>query len=137
MTRKLLSGFSAATADVDVLAVFSKGTTPGINTDILKSMPGVTGVAPIEVPATVAMSPDFVPDVSAGKPSGSSNSGAHDDADGSNTALIAGVCAGVGGLVLLLAGVVLYKKNESQATDVPVIHAINADDLKAQLQNDL
>eukprot|EP00961_Rhodomonas_salina_P165555 2230441-Rhodomonas_salina.1 len=68
---------------------------------------------------------------SAAKPHSSSHSS-------DNTALIAGVCGGVGGAVLVGAGVMLWvRSKEEEAVMAPAVQSIDVSQLKAQLQEEV
>eukprot|EP00961_Rhodomonas_salina_P146288 1969128-Rhodomonas_salina.2 len=135
LPRRLLA-FTEATAALDVMVVFTRGATPGINTQTLQNYPGITGVEAVEVSNSVALSPDFVPDNSK-KPRGVNPSASDDDGgSSSNVGLIAGICGGVGGLLLIVVGAVLYSKSKKEE-HMPMIQAINTQDLKAQLVEEL
>jgi len=131
--RKLLSGFSSATATVQLLVVFVEDAEAVFNQKAFADMAGVNSIS-ADPNNAVTVDDNFkcsdCSPIGAGSASSSSSS---DD-----TALIAGVCGGVGGAVLLaaLAFVVMRRKPEEAVMAAPV-QTVNVDDLKAQLQSDV
>jgi len=136
--RKLLSSFSSATAEVDMLVVFSPGTTATINLPDLAKMSGIEAVDAVDVPDQIEVSEEYV-NPNPGKKetivdpesSGGSESG------GSSMGLIAGVCGGVGAVLLLALIALLYKRSKPEPRPAEIVNAVSVEDLKHQLQEEV
>jgi len=145
--RKLLSGFSSATASVRMLIVFEDGDKPIINTKALSELPGISAVkAEASTASAVTMDDTFVCvgdkcDGARGVDAKDKAKAASDDSDdSSNTALIAGIAGGVGGALLVVAGAVLFMRSKSSGGNVHVAHPVQTIDvgsLKAQLHEEV
>eukprot|EP00961_Rhodomonas_salina_P035916 483039-Rhodomonas_salina.1 len=140
--RSLLTEWSSATAEVQLMVVFAKGADAVFHENAFMEMAGVnfiTGGANNRAPpppmlpgCRVTIDDSFKCDDCSPSAAKSSSS---DSSDTDNTALIAGVCGEVGGAVLVGAGVMLWlrSKNEEAVMAAPG-QSIDVNELKAQLQ---
>mmetsp|Transcript_8825 Transcript_8825/g.14171 ORF Transcript_8825/g.14171 Transcript_8825/m.14171 type:complete len:1413 (-) Transcript_8825:110-4348(-) len=127
--RSLLNTYSAATATAKMMLVFEAGEQSVFNEQAFAEMPGITSMVPdarnspkVKIDNTFKCEESNSCGV-VGPEGGSS------DSDKDNTAMIAGIAAGVGGLVLLVGGAVLYMR--SRKADVPVVGAVQAVDINS------
>jgi len=68
-------------------------------------------------------------------PDGNGAQGSASSSSSDNTALIAGVCGGVGGLLLVAGGAALWMRSRQEdAVMAAPVQSINVNDLKSQLQ---
>jgi len=132
--RKLLAGFSSATATVQMMVVFDKGTTAQFNMAEFATKPGVNSIAP-----DARNSPKLeITD----KVTGETGRASTDDSDHSsssiNVALIGGIAGGVVGALVLGVGAFLFMRKRSEsAAPMATVHSINVSDLKSQLADDM
>eukprot|EP00961_Rhodomonas_salina_P260040 3514108-Rhodomonas_salina.1 len=91
-------------------------------------MAGVQSIEPVSMsPKIRTADASYVPPP---PPSSSSSSS-------SSTALIAGICGGVGGLLAVGAGVAMCMRNKAAPDVAMAIQTINVNDLKTQLHDEL
>eukprot|EP00961_Rhodomonas_salina_P094356 1269619-Rhodomonas_salina.2 len=136
--RKLLAGYSSASAAVKMLIVFKEGTVSAFNQAEFASMPGVASVEP---DARNSPKIAIVTELACEE---AGDCGMHRDPpsekkSATNTAMIAGVAGGVSGGLLLAGGALLYlrsKRGLVTETAQPV-QTISIEDLKSQLASDL
>mmetsp|Transcript_43452 Transcript_43452/g.87188 ORF Transcript_43452/g.87188 Transcript_43452/m.87188 type:complete len:264 (-) Transcript_43452:701-1492(-) len=126
---KVLLSLSEATAEVEMLVVFKQTDSPTINLERIAQNAGVQNIEPLRVPITVS-TPSGIDVVRTPPPYG--------DGGGGSTALIAGVCCAVGGLVLAAIGGFLFMRSRVRAEqEVVTVTGVNVDDLKTQIMDDM
>lgn len=126
--RTLLSSWSTASAQVTMLVVFSDETKPIINVARIKEMAGINSIEILDLPSSVTVDDTFECFNCASDNESKSSS--------DQIALIAGISAGAGGLVIFLVVLYLYVRQNQEEESTP-IHVLSIADLKAQLQDDM
>jgi len=144
---RTLPQFSDATANVEVLVVFSPGTIAGLNTDVFRQLPGVLSLEPVSISDKVTVSDSFDP---TSGPQPSTKTTGDDTAkeegeggsEGMSVVVVAGAVAGGGALLLGLAACMFARSRNSGGDDAQVITGISMDridmaGLKASLTADV
>jgi len=123
--------------DMEVLVAFAAGTVSKMNTEALQNMAGVLSVSELDVSPKVSVDPTFVPDHGMTPTGGPGGEDSSDGSSSDNTALIAGICGGVGGLVVIGAAAMFLMRGRGGSTDhVQTVQAVDVNSLKAQLADD-
>jgi len=126
--RALLS-YSTALAAVKMLVVFQEGTQPRFNMEQFRSMAGVNDIQAASVSPKIALDETYIP-------TSREHAAEEGGSDSSNTALIAGICGGVGGLLLLGLAAFWFMRSKDD-DDVMPASPVNMESLKTQLQSEL
>eukprot|EP00961_Rhodomonas_salina_P281416 3802436-Rhodomonas_salina.3 len=129
-------GAVQVSAATEVLVAFPPGKNSYLDLDKLGSLPDVLGVSKIDVSPKVSIGEvpaEAIPSKDSKK---TDSDDKKEDGGSDNTAIIAGAVGGAGGLLLLGAGVMLYIRNR-RAQEVEVVHAVNINDLKSTLAEDV
>mmetsp|Transcript_22848 Transcript_22848/g.54062 ORF Transcript_22848/g.54062 Transcript_22848/m.54062 type:complete len:112 (-) Transcript_22848:119-454(-) len=111
-----------------MLVVFSDETKPIINVARIKEMAGINSIEILDLPSSVTVDDTFECFNCASDNESKSSS--------DQIALIAGISAGAGGLVIFLVVLYLYVRQNQEEESTP-IHVLSIADLKAQLQDDM
>jgi len=127
--RGLLAAHSGASAQVTMLVVFSKGTASMINMQQIALKPGMMELTPLELsPKISVVDGDQI--VNTPEPDS--------DSTNDNTAIIAGVCGGAGGLALVAGAALLWSRSRrEEVSAVAVSDEIDLSGLKAALADEL
>mmetsp|Transcript_47566 Transcript_47566/g.97251 ORF Transcript_47566/g.97251 Transcript_47566/m.97251 type:complete len:1470 (+) Transcript_47566:139-4548(+) len=132
--RRALHEFSSATADVEMLMVFSANTAAKFNVDLFQSMAGVLDVAPLKVSDDVELNNDYI---NAGDDDEVVTSGKTESSESNQgKGVLIGVLCGVGALLLLGIGIFafLQMRTAKEVTSEPMeVLSAQFQDLKAQL----
>lgn len=133
--RKLLAGYSSATAAIKMLIVFQEGSASTFNQEKFAAMEGVNSVvADARNSPKIAISNEL--DCTGSKCGEVDSRSDSSSSSGVSTALIAGIAGGVAGvLVLGLGAWLLMRKREPET--VAAVQTINVSDLKSQLADDV
>merc|ERR1711966_557625 len=125
--RGLKTEFSAATVEVTMAVVFSKGEASEFSISKLEASAGINSVTKLDVsPRIQDADENFVAPKEIDESSG-----------GSNVALIGGIAGGAGALVLLVGGFIFMKIRSDTAQPVTAVPTINVEDLKSQLAGEI
>eukprot|EP00961_Rhodomonas_salina_P274607 3709956-Rhodomonas_salina.2 len=134
--------FSSASATVEMMLVFTAGSKAQFDQEGFSQMAGIAAVTadPRNSPKVVIDKLECKDDDDCGQVKhgeGSSGSGSGSGSD--STPLIAGVAGGVGGVLLVGGAALLYKhsRNKGEEANIETIQAVNINDLKSQLQDDV
>jgi len=133
--RKLLAGFSAASAVVEMLVVFKEGSASTFNDKLFAEQAGITSVRAVDVSPKVSINADYKCETNCG-PSSGQGQNSDSDLSSSNTAMIAGIAGGVGG-ALVVGGAVAMLMRKKDDEPIPAVQTINVNDLKAQLADEV
>merc|ERR1711906_19338 len=125
--RGLKTEFSAATVEVTMAVVFSKGEASEFSISKLEANAGINSVTKLDVsPRIQDADENFVAPKENDESSG-----------GTNVALIGGIAGGAGALVLLVGGLIFMKIRSDTAQPVTAVPTINVEDLKSQLAGEI
>merc|ERR1711966_622916 len=125
--RGLKTEFSAATVEVTMAVVFSKGEASAFSISKLEANAGINSVTKLDVsPRIQDADENFVAPKEIDESSG-----------GTNVALIGGIAGGAGALVLLVGGFIFMKIRSDTAQPVTAVPTINVEDLKSQLAGEI
>jgi len=127
--RKLHATFSSATASIRMLIVFSEDETPKFNVEAFAKSAGINS-------ATAAADSSLPPSLE-DRTYIKIDEDEDEDEDSSSMpmTLIAGVCGGVGAVVVMVAGVILYRRSKRES-EPEVVQCISLEDIKGELSFD-
>lgn len=112
-----------------MLVVFQEGTQARFNMEQFRSMAGVNDIQAASVSPKIALDETYIP-------TSREHAAEEGGSDSSNTALIAGICGGVGGLLLLGLAAFWFMRSKDD-DDVMPASPVNMESLKTQLQSEL
>jgi hypothetical protein len=134
--RSLLA-LTGATAEVTMMIVFKEGSKSLFKADKLRSNEAISSVEALDISNDVDGEFPAAQDFPDPKNVNTNNDEKDGGGSGSNVALIAGICGGVGAVAVLAAGLVMYMRTKSTAEPVTAVQTINVEDLKSQLSEEV